>query len=274
MGSELEHISADTAARLETHAAKIDLYDSGMETTWRGFSVFFYLCGRELRAAKETISHGNARDGEGFMAWVKGRFKRFSHQTAVNRMRFAESIDLKFQTVVNFKRNLLLLEENPKHEQAGEVVEKAVHDVMNGKSITAFLREEGKVRKPDKPGWRPPAKAVEEWLKKHHPDLTGTKFGELSKEVQSAFKKYWKRAEKGLSKEMLSQAYRARMEETFDRVSSELAEKIGIKALDGWEGDEEAKKFFGSYSRLLKDYAAFLDKLHWPISPKTPKNEK
>ncbi len=87
----------------------------------------------------------------------------------------------------------ILLLPDAEVSQEAKAIRDKVFDLVDGKSqrelLIRFRDPNGK-----RGGFRPDEKAVQKWLKKHHPDLAGTKFADLPKDIQKEFRADYERS--------------------------------------------------------------------------------
>jgi hypothetical protein len=174
-----EHAPAD----LETHAKNIRLYHDGARRGAAELYGYAYLCGREMLLAKPLIAHGNKSatpEGAeaGFKKWIEDRFgKDISYRTAAGWMTFAKDIQEKSATIALFNAEPKLLEGGKLSEKDCEAVLKVIPQIMDGKSMTAFMRDSKLARDPEQPKHTPakkltPDEEIEARAKQAHAAFT------------------------------------------------------------------------------------------------------
>lgn len=178
IGPQLDHLKA-----------RITQYDAAIRAASRDLMGYIYLTGLSLNQAKSLLPHGQ------FGPWCEAQCPALSNGSIHNYMDFADRLNGKFPTVGNLALPLLLTPGDPDKtlDPIRTQVLEAVHDVTDGKTITKIYRALGVIRDPAAPGgFRPNEQDVQAWLKVHHPSLLGTKYLDLPKEIQAAFKAQWR----------------------------------------------------------------------------------
>lgn len=177
---------------LDTLKQHIRLFADGFRRAGGELYGYAFLAGRAMLLAKPQIPHGNKDPEGGFQKWIEDNYPDISYRTAAGWMRFTEVLQEKSATTALFNSAPKLLTDGKLSEKDCEAVLKVVPEVMDGKTMTAFMRDSRLAKDPEKAGgFRPDAKALEKWLKANHPELAGTKFTDLPEPVQKAFKKQY-----------------------------------------------------------------------------------
>lgn len=112
----------------------------------RTANVYRVLCGAELNAAKETVKHGE------FGQWCQDHLPFLTNDTAHRYMQLADTIAAKFPTVGNLTARLQITDAGASlSEKEIAPINEALFDALDGKTITAFMRDEGIIRPPKDP---------------------------------------------------------------------------------------------------------------------------
>lgn len=163
----LEHISKETAAALDQHEKNIRNYLKGKRKGAAQHFAYAYLVGRECLAAKETLAHGNSHGREtdpnvGLKKFITARFADEPYSTITFWMQYAKAMSDKAAALPEFKKTPLLLGQGKKQfsvKQLALIID-LVPRVMDGKSMTRFMRESRLLRDAEKPKHHP-RKAVD-----------------------------------------------------------------------------------------------------------------
>jgi len=198
--ARLERIKINHAAMRKTFEYQIDLAT---------------FVGIDLLQVKEAVGHGN------FMAWREAHLPDITHRSCTRYMDFV----LKLDAMSNLGFQSLLLTEGELPLTVRTNVQQAIRKIGGeGKTWTALYRDLGLVADPPATGgFRPPDAAVQKWLKKHHPELAGTKFADLPEPVRKQFQKQFK--PDAPSAAMRAEAARARFEKCFEELSELMDSK-------------------------------------------------
>lgn len=154
----LEHISKETAAALDQHEKNIRNYLKGKRKGAAQHFAYAFLVGRECLAAKETIGHGNSHDpNSGLKNFITARFPDEPYPTITFWMQYAKAMSDKAAALPEFKKTPLLLGQGKKQfsvKQLALIID-LVPRVMDGKSMTRFMRESRLLRDAEKPKHHP-----------------------------------------------------------------------------------------------------------------------
>lgn len=153
-------ISKETAAALDQHEKNLRIFFKGKRKGAAEHFAYAYLVGRELLAAKETIAHGNSKGTDdanaGLKNFVSKRFPDEPYSTCTYWMQYAKDITGAAADLPEFKKTPLLLgaKKNLSVKDRA-VIADLVPRVMNGKSMTRFMRESRLLRDAEKPKHHP-----------------------------------------------------------------------------------------------------------------------
>jgi len=212
------------------------------------------ICGVRLLQLKDSVPHGNKNgDSPGFTAIREKHLPNLSSSAACRYMDFVRLLQPQISHGGDFRNTLQLTEGDSRlAETQRKQVLKAVHDLADGKTFTAFYRDLGLVKHREKGGFHPPTDDLIAWLQEHHTHvLTDHKtpyplkkhitFDWLKEHypaIAAAFKKQWK--PKPIPAELALQAKRDR--------SRKLREQ-----LDQWIDDKEFAHDTVEDARLWKE---------------------
>jgi len=227
----------------------IKFYDTRCRAAFADQMAYAFLAGIELNTFKAELDHGQ------WMPFLEKHLAELPHRSANRYMQFATALQENFPTVANSPlvanladNRLLLTQGAPIPEADLKQLCTAVHDAADGKTLTQFYRDLGVIRQPKEDGgYRPPAKAIREFLKEHPqflPSATSAascSYSDLSPEAQRAFRKWYKPQ---IDPEQLRQARHARFIE-FCALASEL--------LDTKTWAEEKPEAIAECSTILRD---------------------
>jgi hypothetical protein len=149
--SKQEVIPAAIAERIE----RIKEYHTKSGTAFGDHMGYAFLAGCELRALRDESTHGNKDAEKSFKALRQSFFPEISQSSAYRYMTFAEALQEKIPTVGIFKSETPLLTNGELPEQDRNAVLKAVHEVADGKTITALYRDLGVIREKKAPEHHP-----------------------------------------------------------------------------------------------------------------------
>ena len=152
--SEVEVTQADTIAKLHEHKKKISTYLVGEKKGAAELFGYAFLAGREMLLAKDTIAHGNAGDpNAGLMQWMKLEFPKLAYRTCGKRMVFAREVIKAAEALPPRKKRPLQLDSAT--EKNFDAILKLMPAVMDGKSMSEFMRDRRLLKNAEK--------------QKHHP---------------------------------------------------------------------------------------------------------
>jgi hypothetical protein len=153
---QLELIPKSVAEKLEHHAANISLFIAGNRKGAAEQFGYAYLAGREMLAAKPVVPHGNNGNANGgFQRWVQARWPKLPYRTAACWMLFADAINSHVGVTQLLKEKPLLLKKGRLTVKDRATILQAVPLVMDGKSMTRFMRDSRLLRDPEKPQHHP-----------------------------------------------------------------------------------------------------------------------
>lgn len=205
---------------------------------------YAFLAGLVLTEIKASVKHGEFED------YCEAHLPEIKPSSRKRYMKFFELLSLQLPQKAHAVGFLPAAGKEGIPKETEQKILKAVYQAADGKTLTELYRDLGVIReKQPEGGFRPPNEAVQEWLKKHHPELAGTKYADLPEKLQRAFKKQYR--PKPIPAEMIAEAERARLENSYDRIVEERHDK-SIKHAE--------PKFLANYRQLLKDYIADMDK--------------
>lgn len=165
---------------------------------------YMYLAGRELNqkftqlqeAQEKEASRRDAENAEpnGWEQWLEKHLPDVPLSKVRRYREFATQIEAAVKTIAAPAVGATaLLTDGVKKLTAKQELELAalVPQVMGGKGMMEFMEDMKFLAAPKKPGFRPNAEALAEWVKKNHPELEGTEFETWLEEIQEAFKAYY-----------------------------------------------------------------------------------
>jgi len=147
--------SADPGPELAQLAKSVRLYRTGISATAAAQHIFIFLTGFALLRARSICPHGD------WLPWLKREFPEIGRETTRRYQALAREIESKFPTVGNLKAvKTIGAGVKPEDLDAREsaIVDKAMHDVLNGRTITGLYRDLGLVSEPKKAGGPRPHK--------------------------------------------------------------------------------------------------------------------
>jgi len=148
MSTEL--ITAQSAERIE----RIKNYHASCQRAGGDILGYWALTGLELLALKEETPHGK------FEELKKLEFGDIPRACLGRYMQFADDLKAKYPTVGYLASDRKLLMNGELSGEQRETVLKAVHEVADGKTVTAFFRELRMIRQPKTAAYHP-AKALD-----------------------------------------------------------------------------------------------------------------
>jgi hypothetical protein len=151
MSNKLEVISAATAQKLEQHETNLRAFMAGEHKSAAEFFAYAFLTGKEMLATKDTLAHGNSGDANaGLMSWLQVKFAKTPYRTCASRMEFAADIVSKAATLPPLKKRPLMLTNGEITDKDRTAMLQIIPLVMDGKSMTRFMRDCRLLRDPKK----------------------------------------------------------------------------------------------------------------------------
>lgn len=150
----VESLPKETEKRLALHEANLATYIKGFRLGAAQMYGYAFLAGREAILAREALPVSKQND-RGFQKWVESNFKEVSIRTVRRWMAFAEELNSKTDIVSVLK----LGSSKPSNKDFKAVLD-IVPQLMDGKTMTAFMRDSQLARDP-KPNEYHPPKPVE-----------------------------------------------------------------------------------------------------------------
>ncbi|HXF15452.1 MAG TPA: hypothetical protein VN496_00520 [Burkholderiales bacterium] len=144
MSTEL--ITAASAERIE----RIKTYHASCQRAGGDILAYWALTGLELLALKEETPHGEFEDLK------KREFGDIPRACLGRYMQFAGDLKVKYPTVGYLVADRCLLTNGELSGEQRETVLQAVHEVADGKTVTAFFRELRMMRQPKKQQYHRP----------------------------------------------------------------------------------------------------------------------
>jgi hypothetical protein len=165
---QLEILPRSSAEKLDQHAKNIGTYIKGSQKGAGELFGYAYLAGREMLLAKAVIPNGHSHSNNaGFKDWIEARFPKFGYRTAARWMQFADSVTLALAEKagadissksdpgsLSAKQPLVLRKGKLTVRDRASILQ-AVVSVMDGKTMTDFMRDSRFLRDPEKPTHHP-----------------------------------------------------------------------------------------------------------------------
>ena len=152
----VESLPTDTEKRLALHEANLATYIKGFRLGAAQMYGYAFLAGREAILAREALPVSKKND-RGFQKWVEGNFPDVCIRTVRNWMAFSELLSSKTEMVS-------VLEFGKTKFSKGDC--KAILDIvpqlMDGKTMTAFMRDSQLARDPKPNEYHPPTEKPEQ----------------------------------------------------------------------------------------------------------------
>lgn len=120
---------------------QIKTFHAGVRKSYEHQIQYAFMAGLKLHTLKATCSHGNKKDGEGFMVLCQQHLPEISPATARRYKEFYGLVQEKLLTVGNIRPSNLLLENGDLPSKEKEQVLNAVHESADGKTWTQFYRD-------------------------------------------------------------------------------------------------------------------------------------
>lgn len=136
-----EYLPADASkTSLPQRADHIRSLIQSADETWELHIGYICLLGRELLIAREQVGHGK------FLAWIQESFPDYGERSLRRYMAFLADVAGKSQVVADIIRKPALLSNGEPDKAVLKTLCNAVAKVLDGKTMTAYLRDSGRCR--------------------------------------------------------------------------------------------------------------------------------
>jgi hypothetical protein len=202
-------IPKSTEELLQAHEKNIKTFIRGQRVGAAQQFGYAYLAGRELLLARDTLPNGNSGTGKegqrnaGIMRWADSRFS-VAYRTLSRWMEFAQAVNESVAANTIFKKRPLLLTNGKLTVKDRSTILEVVPEVMDGKSMTRFMRDTQILRDPLKA--------------KHHPRNAKKSKADLLLEKQKQAERFWARliSDHKLGKDLLRHLSPATLNQALD----------------------------------------------------------
>jgi hypothetical protein len=174
----IEVVSKDVSEQLDQCERTIRIAIAGQQKGAAEQFLYALIAGRALLQAKAILPHGNSDPNAGIKKWAEATFPKVVYRTHARYMEFSQLFDARLAQLPKSarKRPLQLTNGEPDEKDRGMIL-RLMPKVMDGKSMTGFMRDCRLLADPQKP--------------KHHDRKPVSKQEENKAKIEQA-KRVWK----------------------------------------------------------------------------------